>query len=126
MSLIKRYIFWTEPRGSLHYDVMVTLILAFIFITPRFIDYKDKPAPDTLFSTSEVLVRPAGHAGAQEKFVYEVRKEALHGATGDDAIRAGLLRVIQPIAGDPITLTGYQRVLNTHGQLVAYDATVLR
>jgi len=126
MGLIKRYIFWTYPRGSFHYDVMVTLILAFIFITPRFIDYKDKPAPDVLFATNEVLVRPAGMAGTQAKFVYEVRKDALHGATNDAAIRAELLRVIQPVAGAPITLTGYQQVLNTHGMLVAYDATVLR
>lgn len=126
MGLIKRYIFWTFPRGSFHYDVMVTLILAFIFITPRFIDYKDKPAPDVLFGTSQVLVRPAGKVGARAKFVYEVRKEALHGASSDADIRAALQSLIEPIAGSPITLTGYTRVENSHGELVGYDATVLR
>lgn len=126
MGILKRYIWWTEPRGNLHYDVMVTVILLFIFVTPRFIDYKDKPAPDVRFNASEVLVRPAGTAGAQQRFVYEVRKEALRGATDDAAIRANLLRVIQPIAGAPISLTSYQPVLDTHGQLVAYDATILR
>ena len=40
---LKGYLFWTYTRGSFHYDVMVTLILAFIFIAPHFIDFKDKP-----------------------------------------------------------------------------------
>ena len=29
---IKGYIWWSYPRGSMHYDVMVTLILVFIFL----------------------------------------------------------------------------------------------
>jgi hypothetical protein len=41
---IKGYIWWTHERGSFHYDVMVTLILLFIFVTPHFVNYKDKPA----------------------------------------------------------------------------------
>jgi len=45
MNVLKRYIFWTYPRGSFHYDVMVTLILAFLFVSPHFIDFKDKPVP---------------------------------------------------------------------------------
>ena len=29
-KLLRSYIFWTYERGSLHYDVMVTLILLFL------------------------------------------------------------------------------------------------
>ncbi len=32
-------------RGSFHYDIMVTLILLFIFITPHLWDYGAKPSP---------------------------------------------------------------------------------
>lgn len=32
---VKRFILWEYPRGSWQYDVMVSLILAFIFLTPR-------------------------------------------------------------------------------------------
>ncbi len=32
---MKRLIFWDFPRGSAPYDVVVALILAFIFLTPR-------------------------------------------------------------------------------------------
>ena len=33
--MLKRLIFWDFPRGSWQYDVVVALILAFIFLTPR-------------------------------------------------------------------------------------------
>lgn len=32
---IKRFVLWDYPRASWQYDVMVGLILAFIFLTPR-------------------------------------------------------------------------------------------
>ncbi len=40
---LKGYIWWTYPRGSVQYDVMVTLILAFIFLTPLWVNFRDKP-----------------------------------------------------------------------------------
>ena len=43
MKTIKGYIWWTYERGSFHYDVMVTIILLFIFVAPRLIDFRDKP-----------------------------------------------------------------------------------
>ena len=35
LSGIKRFVFWDYPRAGWQYDVMVGLILAFIFLTPR-------------------------------------------------------------------------------------------
>jgi hypothetical protein len=35
MSAAKRFLFWDYPRAGWQYDVMVGLILAFIFLTPR-------------------------------------------------------------------------------------------
>ena len=40
---LKSYFYWTYPRGNVHYDVMVTLILLFIFVTPQLWDFGDKP-----------------------------------------------------------------------------------
>ena len=39
------FLWWTYPRGSLEYDVMVGVILAFIFLTPRSY-FGDQPRPD--------------------------------------------------------------------------------
>ena len=34
--MLKRFILWDYPRASWQYDVMVGLLLAFIFLTPRY------------------------------------------------------------------------------------------
>lgn len=41
-SAWKRLIFWDFPRGSWQYDVVVVLILLFIFVTPREL-FRDQP-----------------------------------------------------------------------------------
>ena len=41
--ILKSYFYWTYPRGNFHYDVMVTLILLFIFVTPQLWNFGDKP-----------------------------------------------------------------------------------
>ncbi len=43
-EILKSYFYWTYPRGCFHYDVMVTLILLFIFVTPHLWNYGDKPS----------------------------------------------------------------------------------
>jgi hypothetical protein len=121
MRLLGSYIFWSYERGSVQYDVMVTLILLFIFVGPRFIDFKDKPVMTVPIRASEVLVK----SGANGDLMYEVRAEDLGGAAGDTDIRAALLRVIEPISGD-VKLERYQPVVDTKGKVVAYDATVKR
>ncbi|MGC8791819.1 MAG: hypothetical protein ACP5U2_00330 [Bryobacteraceae bacterium] len=34
-NTLKRFVLWEYPRGGWQYDVMVALILGFIFLTPR-------------------------------------------------------------------------------------------
>ncbi len=109
---IRGYIWWMYPRGSIHYDVMVTLILAFIFLGPIWINFRDKPQPRPLHQT-EVLVKPQG-----DGFVYTVDAAAL--APGDDAqIREELLRAIEPVAGE-IHFERYEAVRDSKDKIVAY------
>ena len=42
MSGVKRFLLWDYPRASWQYDVIVALILAFIFLTPRAL-FRDQP-----------------------------------------------------------------------------------
>jgi hypothetical protein len=44
---IGRFIFWDFKRGSWQYDVVVGLILAFIFLTPRTF-FRDQPKPASI------------------------------------------------------------------------------
>jgi len=89
---IKGYLFWTYERGSFHYDVMVTAILLFVFISPRFINYKDKPA-ETVLTPKGVVVSPDGHGG----LFFEVDASAVR--PGRD-LDAELLRIIEPVSGE--------------------------
>jgi len=122
MNTLRRYIFWTYERGSMHYDIMVTLILAFIFIAPHYINFNDKPVTNVPLRSSEVLVKSADING---NFVFEVRASDLNGATTDFGLRTALLRVIEPIAG-AVNLVSYTPVTDPKGNIVAYDATVTR
>ena len=125
MKLLRNYIFWTYERGSFHYDIMVTLILLFLFVSPHFIDFNDKPVTTVPLQHSEVLVKEQGGAGGETRFVYEIRVDDLHGAKTDTQMRDAILKVIEPIAGE-VSLQQYAPVLDTKGHVVAYDATVLR
>jgi hypothetical protein len=128
-SILRSYFFWTYERGSFHYDVMVTLILIFLFVSPRLIDYNDRPVETVALQASEVLVREAGRSGAGgSRFMFEIRADQQGGPQErqtDDERRAAILRVVEPISGE-VTLERYERVLDANGKVVAYNAWVVR
>ena len=115
---IKSYVWWTYERGSVPYDVMVTLILAFLFITPVFLNFKDKPVERVPHQTG-VVVYPDG-----QSLVYQIDSAAVTG-TDDASIRAGLLRVIEPIAGE-VDIDRYEAVRDARRHVVAYKVWVTR
>jgi hypothetical protein len=124
-QLIRSYFFWTYERGSLHYDVMVTLILVFMFLSPHLIDYKDRPVETVALHASEVLVKEAGTKGSYSRFMYQIRADEMGGAKTDAELRASILRAVEPISGE-VTLEKYEPVLDAQGRVIAYDAWVLR
>jgi len=121
MNILRRYFYWTYERGSLHYDVMVTFILAFIFITPRFINYKDKPAESIPLQASQVMVKAEG----DDSFIYEIRAADVAGTHSDDERHDAMLRVIEPIAGT-VEIDHDQPIIDANGKTVAYKVWVTR
>ncbi|MDE3103610.1 MAG: hypothetical protein KGK08_00405 [Acidobacteriota bacterium] len=124
-QLIKSYFFWTYERGSLHYDVMVTLILLFLFLAPQLIDFKDRPVETVALHSSEVLVKEAGTSGQSSRFMFQIREDEMNSAHTDAEIRAAILRVVEPISGE-VSVERYEPVLDAQGHVVAYDAWILR
>ena len=112
------YIWWTHNRGSFHYDVMVTLILAFIFLAPLKIDFKDKPATRNSHPNQiTAYVDEQSSAGV----VYEVPAGAISVQTamnGPAAVDAALAEALRPMAGD-VKVLRYEPV-PAHGKLQAY------
>jgi hypothetical protein len=124
-KLIRSYIFWAYERGSFHYDVMVTAILVFMFVSPHFIDFKDKPVETVALHASEVLVKEAGVSGSSSRFMYQIRADEMSGAKTDTERRAAILRVVEPISGE-VSLQRYEAVHDAQGKTIAYNAWVLR
>ncbi len=110
--ILKSYFFWTYERGSFHYDVMVTLILAFIFITPFVWNYGDRPEPQKL-ATNSVLVKVAGPGS----FVYDVPAGQIH--NGSAPLDAQLEQEIEAVSGT-VTLDSYEAVKEPGGKVVTY------
>lgn len=116
---IRSYILWQHERGTLHYDIMVTLILIFVFFSPRVINFNDKPVPRSLHQ-SDVVVTP----DANGTLVYQIAASAV--TTGDDAsVRDQLLRIIQPISGD-VSIVKYEAVGDGRGHVQSYKVLVKR
>ena len=112
-KVLKNYIFWTYDRGSVHYDLMVTLILAFIFITPHYVNFKDKPAAHATHP-NQIIISPDGQNG----FVYEISANQV--APGSD-IKEELMRALEPVVGN-VTITRYQTLRDAKGKIIAYRA----
>jgi len=124
-KLLKSYFFWTYDRGSIHFDIMVTAILLFLFVSPHYIDFKDRPVETVALHSSEVLVKEAGMSGDRARFIYQIRADNMGNATTDDQIRAAILRLVEPISGE-VTVVSWESVKDAGGHVVAYDATVLK
>jgi hypothetical protein len=113
---LKSYLWWTHERGSVHFDVMVTLILAFIFIAPRFVNFGDRPKPDWPPDEIRASVDPAGG------MIYEVPVEMIHLASAgptNEPTNQELASAIAPMTGS-ITVDRKQAVKEIGGRVVAW------
>jgi hypothetical protein len=65
--MLKKLIFWEYPRASWQWDVIVALILAFIFLTPRSW-FNDQPRANqvAMMSAGRFFVDPAALSGLDE------------------------------------------------------------
>jgi hypothetical protein len=110
--ILKSYFFWTYPRGNFHYDVLVTLILAFIFITPHLWDYGDKPVATTSPSQPMQITGDGGHG-----FVITVQAADVRFAAGDSdaTVRKALKKALQPVIGDSVYVTGWTLTRDANG-----------
>ena len=73
MSTLTRFVLWDFKRGSWQYDVMCTLILGFVFLTPRDL-FHDQPKP------ANVQILP-GEPGTAS---FWIAPELLDGVTAED------------------------------------------
>jgi hypothetical protein len=105
------YLWWTEERGSFRYDVMVTLILLFIFVTPHLWNYGDRPSPRGTAPT-EVLVKTE----SPDHFIYQINASQIRPS---EDLQTALVRNVEAISGD-VVLDRYEAAHDSSGKIVAY------
>jgi hypothetical protein len=113
-GILKSYLFWTYPRGSFHYDVMVTLILAFLFLSPLLINYHERPQ-GTLASGSEVLVKTDG----SNALVYQIGADQVPDTSSGVKVREALEKRIQAISGG-VQIDRYREQKDASGRVTQY------
>jgi hypothetical protein len=111
-QVLKSYFYWTYPRGSFHYDVMVTLILLFIFVTPYVWDYGDKPR-STASHTSNVVIR--GDGGHGLIVTLQASDVNVPPASSDAVIKKALKKAMEPVLGDSMFVDRWQVTRDSSG-----------
>jgi endonuclease/exonuclease/phosphatase (EEP) superfamily protein YafD len=116
---IRSYILWQHERGTLHYDIMVTLILIFIFFSPRVINFNDKPISRNPHPTEVVVT-----SDVEGRLLYQVAASAV--SPGDEqSVREQLLHIIEPISG-AVSIVSYEVVSDQKGKAQSYKVLAKR
>jgi hypothetical protein len=114
---IRDFVLWSYERGTLQYDVMVSLILLFVFLSPYWINFHDKPVERNPHPTGVVVTPEVDGA-----FIYQIAGGAISG-TDDATIRQQLLRIVEPISGE-VSITRYEVVRDRLGRVLTYKVWV--
>jgi hypothetical protein len=116
-QVLKSYFYWTYSRGSFHYDVMVTLILAFIFITPLVWDYGDQPR-STSANTGNIVIR--GDGGHGLIVTLQASYVNVPASSSDAAIKKALKKAMEPFLGDSVYVERWQLTGDENGNPVSW------
>jgi hypothetical protein len=116
---IRGYILWQYERGTLHYDIMVTLILIFVLFSPRLINFNDKPISRNPHPTEVVVT-----ADADGRLFYQVAAGAITQSDGQ-SVHDQLLHIIEPISG-AVSIVSYEAVSDGKGKVQSYKVLAKR
>ena len=112
--MLKRFILWEYPRASWQYDVIVAVILAFVFLTPR--DwYRDQPR---IPHASSIAMLPTENGMS----VFIVDTQLLAGIAENQRV-AKLTVVLQSrMSNRRLSVTRVEPIRDSEGELQGYMA----
>lgn len=114
-KLLRSYFYWTYPRGNVHYDVMVTVILLFIFVTPHLWDYGDKPSRAP--GPSHPIQVASDGTRALLVTILDRDVNAPPSAS-DNEMRRVLRKAIEPVTGDAVSVLRWETAIDAQGNKV--------
>lgn len=113
-TVLKSYFYWTYSRGSFHYDVMVTLILLFIFVTPQFWNFGDgrstAPGP-----SHPIMVSTDGGHGVI--ITVDATDVVVPAGASDSQVKRALRHAIEPVTGDDVFVVRWMTVTTADRRL---------
>jgi hypothetical protein len=116
-KVLKSYFYWTYQRGSFHYDVMVTLILLFIFVTPNIPgwNYGDKP---TSAAGPAHPIQVIGDGMLGVIVTVQASDVSIPQGASDSEVKKTLRQAIEPVTGDAVFVERWETVKDDQGDLV--------
>jgi hypothetical protein len=118
-QILLSYFYWTYSRGSLHYDVMVTAILLFIFLSPQIPgwSYGDKPSP---IGGPQHPIQVIGNDGQGVIVTVQASDVSLDLQTTapDAVVKKALRKAIEPVTGDDVFVVHWETATDAEGNAV--------
>jgi len=114
-EVLKSYFYWTYSRGCFHYDVMVTLILLFIFATPFVWNYGDKPSP---VAGPAHPIQVIGNDGHGLIVTMQAADVIVPPGSSDKQVKKMLRNAIEPVTGDSVFVERWETATDAQGNLV--------
>ena len=118
---MKRFLLWSFERGSIQYDVICGLILAFIFLTPSAL-FNDRPDFMRVHAADSAVRRTLDDTG---NTVYTVKLETV-AFSSNTANRQAAVGALEKELGMHVQVSRMQPVYDTIGTLVAYAIWIER
>jgi hypothetical protein len=118
-QILLSYFYWTYSRGTLHYDVMVTAILLFIFLSPQIPgwSYGDKPSPIGGPSHPIQVIGNDGQGVIVTVQASDVGLD-LHTSASDAVVKKALRKAIEPVTGDDVFVVHWETATDAEGHAV--------
>jgi hypothetical protein len=116
-QVLLSYFYWTYTRGSFHYDVMVTLSLLFICVTPQIPgwSYGDKPlTPSRPMHPMQVV----GNDGHGLLVMVQGEDVDVPAGSSEKAVRQLLRKTIGPVTGGEVTVERWDTVRDAAGNVL--------
>jgi hypothetical protein len=118
-QILLSYFYWTYSRGSLHYDVMVTAILLFIFLSPQIPgwSYGDKPSP---IGGPLHPIQVIGNDGQGVIVTVQASDVSLdlHTTASNAVVKKALRKAIEPVTGDDVFVVHWETATDAEGHAV--------
>jgi hypothetical protein len=120
--VIRRAVFWSYERGSWQYDIIVLLILAFIFLTPRNW-FHDRPVLQLSDLRHVQGIIEVGHTDRVWTYQLDAR---LVESLGPVPLRDAVRQLLLPRIKTPFEIESVKPILGNGGVVLGYTVEVKR